>query len=269
MQEEISGEHEQIEAVSAHQFHEKSAWILNSFVNSDGMVKYQDLRKKRLELKLLLEEFDNLDPNEYKLWSDKDQKAFWINIYNLQKLKVVADNYPIQSSRFLRILWGVNDIRHIESEISQHKFLVMDEEFTFKKVEQRFFRQQFDDPRLFMALSDACMSSPPLNNEPYYGDKLDEQLDEQTKKFLSSPLAFKIDTGKQKVYLSAIFEQGRYGKEFLEKYSIDRKFQDHPPALRAVLNFVSKYVSDQDVSFLETGNYSVGYMTYDWTINDN
>jgi hypothetical protein len=144
----------------------------------------------------------------------------------------------------------------------------MDEEFTFKKIEQRFFKQEFDDPRLFLALSDACLSSPLLRNEPYYGNKLDNQLDDQIRKFLTSSLGLIIDRNKNSVYLSAAFEPGRFGNEFIQKYSIDRKFKDHPPVVRAVLNFVSKYISDEDVSFLEVGNYSIHYMKYDWTIND-
>ncbi len=255
--------------ISANAFHDKFTEILKSYVNDKGLVNYQELRRKRFELNKLLDEFKNLDPNKYKKWSPDDKMAFWINVYNLQKIKVVTDNYPIQSSRILRILWGPNDIRHIESEISQHKFLVMDEEFTFRKIEDRFFKKDFRDPRVFLALTDACLSSPPLRNEPYYGDRLDAQLDDQAKKLLSSPLALKIDRDKGKVYLSALLEPGRYGKEFLKKYSIDRKFKDFMPEVRAVLNFVSKYVSNQDVSFLEVGNYSVHYMTYDWTINDS
>jgi len=265
----VSGDSNEIQQVSASDFHEKAVEILKNFVDDKGMVKYQELRKKRVEFNLLLEEFKNLDPDEYKSWPLDDKKAFWINIYNLQKIKVVADNYPIQSSRFLRVLWGINDLRHIESDISEHKFLVMDEEFTFQKIVNRFFKQEFDDARLFIALSDACLSSPPLRDEPYYGDRIEEQLEDQAEKFLSSPLAFKIEKNKKRLYLSAIFEPGRFGKEFQAKYSIDRKFKDHPPAVRAVLNFISQYISDQDVSFLEVGNYSVSYMTYDWTINDS
>ena len=157
----------------------------------------------------------------------------------------------------------------LQGEITQYKFLVMDEEFTFKKIENRFFRKEFHDPRIFLALTDACLSSPPLRNKHYYGDRLNEQLDDQAKKFLSNPLAFKIDGEKEKVYLSALFEPGRFGKDFLENYSIDRKFKDFVPDVRAVLNFISKYVSQQDITFLEVGNYSVHYMSYDWTINDD
>jgi len=250
-------------------FHAQCAEILKEFVDDKGMVDYKGLRRKRLELRALLNQFDSLDPNEYKSWPRADKIAFWINAYNLQKLKVVTDNYPIEpSSRILTIYWGPSSIRHLEQKMTRHKFLVMDEEFTFAGVEKRFFRGEFDDPRVFFALSSACVSSPPLRNEPYYGRRLDEQLDDQTRKSLAGPLAFRIDRQKQKVYLSALFQLSSYGKEFAEKFAIDRKFKDHPPVTRAVLNFISNYVSKQDVSFLEAGNYTIEYMTYDWTIND-
>ena len=250
-------------------FHAGYAAILKEFVDEKGMVDYKGLRRKRLDLRALLNQFDTLGPDEYKSWPRQDKMAFWINVYNLQKLKVVTDNYPIEpASRILTIYWGPGSLRHIEQNIARHKFLVMDEEFTFAAVEKRFFRGEFDDPRVFFALSSACLSSPPLRSEPYDGRRLDEQLDEQVRKFLAGPLALRIDRDQRKVYLSALFQSSSYGKEFAEKFAIERKFKDHPPATRAVLNFISSYVSKQDVSFLEVGNYTIEYMMYDWTIND-
>ena len=268
--ESVKTELEDKKPVSASYFHDKCAGILKEFVSYTGMIDYKELRRKRLELRALLREFDNLDPNEYKSWSREDRIAFWINVYNLQKLSVVTDNYPIQpSSRILTIFYrGTNNIRHIEEKISSCKFLVMDEEFTFATIEKRFFRGEFDDPRIFFALSYACLSSPPLRNEPYYGDNLNEQLDEQTKRFLSSSLAFSIDREGQKVYLSALFQSSWYGREFINKFAIDRKFKDQTAETRAVLNFITNYISKEDVNFLETGNYTIKYMTFDWTIND-
>jgi hypothetical protein len=268
--EPIRSEPNEVKAVPARYFHEKCANILKEFVNDYGMVDYQRLRRKRLELIALLREFDELDSNEYKSWSREDKIAFWINVYNLQKLNIVTENYPITpSSRILTIFYrGTNSIRHIEGKIAEHKFLVMDEEFTFAEIEKRFFRGKFDDPRIFFAVSSACLSSPPLRNEPYYGDNLSRQLDEQTRRFLSSPLAFSIDREKQKVYLSALFQPSWYGREFLKKFAIDRKFKDQPAETRAVLNFITSYISKEDVSFLETGNYTIKYMTFDWSIND-
>jgi hypothetical protein len=233
------------------------------------MVDYKALRGQRFELRELLDEFDNLDPEEYKSWPKEDKIAFWINAYNLQKLKVVTDNYPIKPiSRILRLYYGPLSIRHIEGKITRHKFLVMDEEFTFARIKERFFSKQFDDPRIFLAISDTCLSSPPLLNEPYYGHKLNKQLDDQTKRFLFSPLAFRIDRKKQRVYLSALFQISSYGKEFMKKFATDKKFKDQQPTTRAALNFITNYISKEDASFLEVGNYTVKYMKYDWTIND-
>lgn len=268
--EPVKAEPDKPQTVPAAYFHDKCSDILKEFVNDYGMVDYKGLRRKRLELRTLLRQFDKLAPDEYESWSKEDKIAFWINVYNLQKLSVVTDNYPIEpSSRILTIFYrGTNNIRHIEEKIARHKFLVMDEEFTFAAIEKRFFRGEFNDPRIFFALSYACMSSPQLRNEPYYGDKLGEQLQEQTERFLSSTLAFGIDREKQKVYLSALFQSSWYGREFVNKFAIDRKFKAQPAETRAVLNFITNYISRENIDFLETGNYTIKYMTFDWTIND-
>jgi len=260
-----------VESSPADYFHDKCADILKNFVNTAGMVDYKALRRKRLDLKALLDEFDNLDPKEYSSWPRADKIAFWLNAYNIQMLKIISDNYPIKSSRLLRVLpgWGPKSILHIKGIWTDYKFLVMDEEFTLAEVDKRFFRKEFDDPRIFFAISRASLSGPPLRNEPYYGRKLNKQLDDQVQRFLSNPIAFRIDKEGQKVYLSALFQKTEYGQQFITKYSIDRKFKDQQPATRAVLNFITSYVSQRDVSFLEVGNYTVQYIRYDWTINDS
>ena len=254
-------------------FHDKCARILNNFVNDKGMVNYKKLRYKRPDLNKLLDEFAKLDPNEYNAWPKEDKIAFWLNAYNIKMLKIIVDNYPIKSYRLLRIFpgWGPDSIRHIDKRIGgigKQKFTVTGEEFTLLEVERRLFRKQFNEPRVFFAISGACLSSPPLRNEPYYGHKLYKQLDDQTKRFLSSPRAFKIDRDRQIVYLSAILQPTRYGKEFISKYGTDKKFKDQQPATRAVLNFLTNYISRQDISFLEVRNYSVKYIGYDWRLND-
>jgi hypothetical protein len=250
-------------------FHDKCADFLKNYVNDKGMVDYKTLKRKKPELNQLLDEFAKLDPNEYNSWSKEDKIAFWLNAYNIKMLKIIVDNYPIESQRVLRVLWGPDSIRHIKGIWDNYKFTVMDEEFTLKEIEQRFFRKEFDEPRVFFAISYASLSSPPLRNEPYYGCRLYEQLDDQAKKFLSSPLAFRIDREKQIVYLSAIFHPTWYGKEFISKYGTDKKFKDQPPHLRAVLNFATNYISKQDLFSLERENYSVKYITYNWTLNDS
>ncbi len=255
---------------SAISFHEKCTDILKNHVDAQGMVNYRMLRRKRLGIKALLDEFDNLDPNVYRSWPKEDKIAFWLNAYNIQMLKIITDNYPIRSARILRLYpgWGPNSILHIKGIWTNYKFLVMDEEFTLAEIDKRFFRKEFGDSRIFFAISRASLSSPPLRNEPYYGHKLNEQLEDQTRKFISSPSAFRIDKENQKVYLSSLFQSSSYGKEFIDKFAIDKKFKEQNRMTRAVLNFITNYVSKDIVSFLEVGNYSVKFIKYDWAIND-
>ncbi|MDH4241872.1 MAG: DUF547 domain-containing protein, partial [Phycisphaerae bacterium] len=255
-------------------FHDKFADILREFVDDKGMVDYRRLKLKRGKLRMLLGEFTKLNRNEYNSWPKEDKIAFWINAYNVQMLHIIIDNYPIESYRWLHLLtgWEPDSIRHIDKRIGgikKQKFYVMDEVFTLPQVEKLFFGQGFDEPRAFFALFYATLSSPPLRNEPYYGHKLYKQMDEQAKKFISSQLGFKIDRKKRRVYLSAILQPAWFGSGFISKYGTNKKFKEQEPAVRAVLSFITNYISEQDKHFLEVENYSIEYITPNWRLNDN
>ena len=145
----------------------------------------------------------------------------------------------------------------------------MEEEFTLRAIDQRYFQNEFSEPRVFLAISYASVSGAPLRNAAYSGENLSAQLDEQVKKFVANPNAFKIDRESQTVSLSSIFNPTWYGGQFVAKYGTDLKFKQQEPSVRSVLNFLSKYVSPQDTGYLETGNYTVEYIRYDWTLNEN
>jgi len=244
------------------------ATILNEFVRENGLVDYGGLRRQRLDLKELLIDLDELDPNAYLVLSPDEQLAFWINAYNLKMLEIIARNYPIESSWWLRLTWPPSDIRHIEGIRTDYKFIVMDEEFTLAEVESRIFRKTFGDPRVFLAITYACRSSPALRRRPYRGRGLDRQLDEQVRSFLAGPQGLQIDRAGKVVRLSALFKPSWHGKEFVDRYGTDRKFKDRDPATRAVLNFLTSYISREDVYFLETENYALEYANFDWRLND-
>ena len=199
-------------------FYQGYTEILQEYVLEDGRVDYDSLRRKRLRLKHLLNEPDELDPSIYQGWSGQEKLALWINTYNLKMLDVIVRNYPIQSSWWLRLTWPPSDIRHIDGIWSHYRFLVMDEEFTLGEVERRLFRTTFADPRIYLALTYAARSGPSLRRRPYQGPELDRQLDEQIKTFLFSDRGFRIDRNKHMVYLSALFKPSWRGKEFVGRY---------------------------------------------------
>jgi hypothetical protein len=70
------------------------------------------------------------------------------------------------------------------------------------------------------------------------------------------------------VSLSAIFKPAWRGKEFVARYGTDKKFKDRDPETRAVLNFLTNYLSRDDAYFLETENYTLEYTNFDWRLND-
>jgi hypothetical protein len=253
-------------------FHDICANILNNYVDDSGNVNYDMLRRKGHELLAVLEKFDKLSQADYNSWTKEDKIAFWINAYNMQMLNIIVKNYPIKPSRVFSVLWGPKSIRHIEGDIggiwNKYKFIIMDEEFTLSEIEKRLFQKEFNEPRVLFALSRASLSGPPLRREPYYGYKLQGQLDDQAKKFLANPRGFRIDRNAGVVHLSALLQPSWFGSEFVGRYATDKKFKDKDPQTRAVLNFITHYIPAQDASFLELENYSISYIAYDWTLNE-
>jgi len=250
-------------------FYRAYAQVLQDYVLEDGRVDYGGLRRKRLRLKQLLGEPDELDPNAYQKWPEDEKLAFWINTYNLKMLEILARNYPIQSSWWLRLTWPPSDIRHIGGIWSDYRFIVMDEEFTLGEVERRILRRTFGDPRAYLAITYGSRSGPRPRRTPYRGDRLDEQLDEQVRAFLASGKGFRIDRDERVVYLSALFKPTWRGKDFVGRYAMQKKFKGRPAETRAVLNFLTQYVSPDDVYFLEVENYTIVYMNFDWRIDDS
>jgi hypothetical protein len=251
--------------------------IFPEYINKQGLVNYDKLHRYNLEMKALFVRLATLDRKEYDSWTRNEKIAFWINTFNLKMLDIISENYPIESKRFNRLWWPPNSIRHIPprgavgtSKWNDYKFIVMDEEFTLSEIENRFFRKEFADPRIFLALTLASLDSPPLRNEPYYGAQLDRQLDEQAKRFVSTPSGIKINRQKDKVELSTLFEPKLpwYGMEFLPKYGTDKKFKSQTLEIAAVLNFICQHLDKRDVAYLETGNYIVSFKAYDWRVNE-
>ncbi len=257
---------------SADPFFEQLEMFFKTYVNERGRVDYPTLRRQRLELQNLLREFYDFDPEIYNQWTREDKIAFWINAYNLNMLNIVVENYPIESSAILRIIWGPYSTRIIDKNIGgigKQKFYIMNEEFTLREIEERFFKKQFNEPLAFFAITRATLSSPRLLDQPYTGKKLYAQLQQQLKIFLFEQKRFFIDRQSKTVRLPTILQPNWHGGAFVSKYGTDRRFKDQNPTVRAVLNLISKYLPPEDVHFLETEIYTVEYNKYNWTLNDS
>ena len=152
-------------------------YIVNGLVDYENLVKDKNLEK-------YIDALSKFDPST--LTNKNDKLAFWINAYNAYTLKIIVDNYPISSINDLHS--GGRIIAHIlKTTVWDKDFVIIDnKKITLNYIEHDIIRPKFKDPRIHFALVCGAMSCPPLRNEAYIGDKLDEQLNDQGKSFFAN-----------------------------------------------------------------------------------
>jgi Protein of unknown function, DUF547 len=241
--------------------------VLAAFVDRQGLVDYQALKANRQRLDAFVAALATLSSVVYSNWSEKDQIAVWINAYNALTLEAVIEHYPIRASLLKSVIFPRNSIRQIPGVWTELQFEVLGKKVTLDHIEHQILRTQFSEPRIHMALVCAAEGCPPLRNEPYTGDRLDEQFMDQTKTFLTQQDKFRIDRSRGRVYLSPIFQW--FGGDFVKTYG----GKATPKAGRsteekAVLKFIAAHLEANDHDYLATANYSVVYLDYDWSLNE-
>jgi hypothetical protein len=117
-----------------------------------------------------------------------------------------------------------------------------------------------------MALVCAAIGCPPLRNEPYTGDKLQEQLDDQIRRFLANSAKFKVERADERIYLSPIFKW--FASDFIKKYGPKKNFSGQSQEESAVLNFIASYLGKTQKDYVLTGKYKIKYLKYDWSLNE-
>ena len=240
--------------------------VLKEYVDDKGLVNYQQLKAHSKRLDAFLTAVAGTKKTEYDIWSENDKIAFWINAYNVYTLKTIIKNYPIKSGFFASLRYPKNSIRQISGVWDKLKFDVTGKKMTLDHIEHNQLRAKFKEPRIHMALVCAALGCPPLRNEAYRGEKLNAQLDDQSKKFMSHNGKFKIDRTKNMVYLSKIFDW--FGEDFVKKFKPEKGFTDHKDPQRASLNFAGKHLSQADAEYLRDKKYKIKYLDYDWSLNE-
>ncbi len=227
--------------------------ILQAYVNGEGRVNYVALQANSKPLKDFVAKLGAVSPVTYDAWSEPEKIAFLINAYNAITLESIVDRHPLDKSiKDIRGVWNVN----------QH--VVVGRSITLDTIEHEMLRKDFQEPRIHAALVCAAISCPPLQQEPYTGEKLEAQLDDRVRKWLSNPQGLQIDRTQNRVSISAIFDW--FGEDWQQQYAIENKFVGSAKD-RAVLNFISNYTSPEDKEYLEQGQYKLNHLDYDWSLN--
>lgn len=228
--------------------------VLKQHVDRNGRVDYSGLQANRDLLDQFNRSMGAVSPETYGQWSDAEKIAFLINAYNAFTLQSIIDQTPLKAS--IRDIPGVWRVR---------QFDIAGERKTLDAIEHQTLRTDFNEPRIHMALVCAAVSCPVLRTEPYTGENLNVQLEDQVNRFLNSPQGFRLDQAEKTVYLSSIFQW--FGEDWTASYTPESGFVGNE-AERAVLNFISQYLEEGDRAYLLNGEYTIVYLDYDWSLNN-
>ena len=214
--------------------------LLAENVTEDGLTNYKGFVENKDKLDEYLARLSNNAPNP-EAWSIEEQLAYWINAYNAFTVKLIVDNYPVES---IKDLHPVN-IPFISSVWHKKFFKIAGEKMNLDHIEHGILRKEFNEPRIHFAINCASISCPVLLNEAYVPEKIEEQLQRQAVNFINDPERNQI--GSNEVKLSKIFSwfKGDFTKE---KILID------------YINQYSKTVVGRGVD--------IGYLDYDWKLNE-
>ena len=215
--------------------------LLKANVNSNGTVNYKGFIKEKAKLDAYLKTISENAPDR-KTWSKDEQLAYWINAYNAFTVKLIVDNYPVESIKDLGPALKIPMIK----DVWHYKFFkIGGEESSLDEIEHSILRKEFEEPRIHFAINCASVSCPPLLNEAFEAATIDSQLDKVAKGFINDSSRNKITPNA--IQISSIFSwfKGDFTKngsliDFLNKYS------------------TVKIKSDAKVSHLD----------YDWNLNE-
>ncbi len=177
--------------------------------------------------------------------SSAQKKAFWINAYNILAIDKVIVGKPERSIRdlgsFFQSVWkqpaGAIDGKAVSLDQIEHEIL-----------------RPMGDPRIHAAIVCASTSCPSLLREPWAADRLEDQFDRAIRAWLADEnKGASIDRAANRVRVSSIFKW----------------FADDFAAGGGVVRFVAGYLDDSDASWLRdhADTVDVGYLDYDWTLN--
>ena len=235
-------------------------------ITDEGRVSYSTLKRRPLDRLAARRELKKLNPAILMNLSKEERIAFWINTYNFCTIEVILRHYPIEPKWYM-IIYPDNSIMQISGAWEKEFFWIQGEQYNLKEIEQDFLLKRYKDPRICFLLSNTSVGGATLRNEPYTAKHLDEQLNDQVKKYLASPKGLRLDKENNILHLSNLFQEHK--DTFLaSEYATIKKFRDRKDEERIWLNFITPYLSKEDVRYLETEQFKIRFIDADWHLNE-
>ncbi|WP_265240717.1 DUF547 domain-containing protein [Muriicola sp. Z0-33] len=209
------------------------AWnnLLKKHVDAKGNVNYQNFKNDIEVLEKYLEYLANNTPERQV--DINERLAYYINLYNAATVKLVLDNYPVQSIKDIDSPWGKKRVR------------VGGKMLSLGHIEHKILRKM-NEPRIHFAINCASFSCPKLLNEAFVAQSIPSQLQRVTIDFINDKTRNIIT--KDRLQLSNIFKW--YKKDFTHSSSL--------------AEYINAYTNESIES-----NAKIQFLKYNWNLNEN
>jgi len=207
------------------------AWdqLLLLNVSNDGKVDYKGFVRDKF---LFDQYFNSLSTNYPTESSENEEKlAYWVNLYNAIVMKMIIDQYPINSINDLTDPWKKKVIT------------INGKKYSLDDIEHKVLRKM-NEPRVHFVLNCAATSSPKLWNRAYTKRNIMQALEERTIEYINDPSKNDITRGHARI--SKVFEW--YSKDF-----------DNGN----IRSYINKYAKTKINASLD-----IKYLEYNWSLNE-
>lgn len=208
----------------------------------DGLVDYRLFQENRPELEAYL---DRVAGADLASLAPDHLKALLINAYNAYTVRSILDAPSVSSIREIDGVW----------KVARHRVGGFD--LTLDEMEHNLLRPWFKDPRIHFAVNCASASCAPLPPWAYDGDRLEGQLEERSRAFLSDSRNVSLEG--ETLRLSRYFDW--YGEDFTQ--------DGWNPRRETIPAFVAAYSTPEIAEFIRAAgdNPRISFLDYDWSLN--
>ena len=208
--------------------------VLQRFVNERGEVDFAALEKDRLDLDRYVAFVANTPAESFT--NAKNRLAHYVNSYNaLSMYNVIDSGVPHTHA-------GLNKLKFFVLK----KFSIGGKPMSLYAYENDIIRK-LNEPRVHFALNCSAVSCPQLPREPFRGEQLDRQLENEALKFFTRPENLKVDHASRQAFTN----------EILKFYSEDFA-PSHAPTL---IDYINRYAPEKIPA-----DYQLRFFNYDWTV---
>lgn len=250
--------------------HDHKAWsaLLKKHValidgGKASQVRYAGFVQDRKELKAYLDTLSKVSQAEFSAWNKHQQMAFLINAYNAFTIEKILTRYPnIQS------IWDFGKV--FGNPFKDRFFTLLGRGFSLDMIEHDTLRKPgaYDEPRVHFAVNCASVGCPMLREEAYVAARLDAQLEEQTRRFLSDRSRNRYNARDNALEVSEIFRW--FSVDWTSGY---RGLDGKTPPITSREQWFARYAalladSAEHQALLRSGQFPLRHLDYDWTLND-